>query len=182
MKWQLRFWVPDHARQMSVRYEIQHNVLRNLHYSGIRVPGNKVDYLDVTDAAAVRDDNVEALNFLHGIGLFKNLLSEELDLIRERMEERLFLQGTTIVDQGEEGESLFLVKEGYLTSSFTMKRVMKPMSWSGIWSQETSSGKCRSGRGTQGCICATSRDAAVFEIKKIISGHYCRTVRKLFGS
>ncbi len=114
VKWQLRFWVPDHVRQMSVRYEIQHNVLRNLHYSGIRVPGNKVDYLDVTDAAAVRDENAEALNFLHGIGLFKNLLPEELDLIRERMEERLFLHGTTIVDQGEEGESLFLVKEGYL--------------------------------------------------------------------
>ncbi len=35
VKWRLRFWVPDYLGRSRLRYAVQRNVLRNLHFSGI---------------------------------------------------------------------------------------------------------------------------------------------------
>lgn len=114
VEWELRFWVPNHADQARVRYEVQGKILRNLHYSGIHVPRGKFEIMNANDPMARPDAIRDDTQFLREIGLFRSLQDVELDLIRERMRSRLVIAGDPIVRQGEEGESLFLVKEGYL--------------------------------------------------------------------
>ena len=114
-KWQLHYWVSDYVSLSNVRYRVQRNVLRNLHYAGVRVPRERVEYLDLAHPIAQRDRVSEDVGFLRSIELFDSLDTQELSSLREKMLRRLCLAGEPVVTEGEEsGKSLFIVKEGFL--------------------------------------------------------------------
>lgn len=114
IKWQVRFWVPRHEDLDQVRYLVKRNLLRNLHFAGLRVPHDKLDLLNSTESADLPSPVKRDVTFLRDVHLFDSMSDEELEKLRNRMRERLCVQGEAIVRQGEEGDSLFLLREGYL--------------------------------------------------------------------
>ncbi|MBG03502.1 MAG: hypothetical protein CMM59_05445 [Rhodospirillaceae bacterium] len=117
--WRLRYWVPDYPRMAVTRYEIQRNVLRNLYYAGIEVPHTKMDVFSPRRTAAKQDEEREDIDFLHGIAPLSPLMTEELEELGRNMRRHLCVAGQPVVRQGEEGDSLFVVKEGTLEASIT---------------------------------------------------------------
>lgn len=109
IRWELRYWVPDYLERERIRYQVQRNILRNLHFSGIRVPGERIELHTLP-----REQPQEDIDFLHAIELFAPLTDDELHAIEAKMERRLFRKGDPVVREGEEGSSLFIVKEGSL--------------------------------------------------------------------
>ena len=103
------------------RYEVQRNVLRNRYYAGIDVPHAKMGMFSPRRAAARRDEEREDIDFLHGITPLAPLTTEELDEIARKMRRHLCIASQPVVRQGEEGDSLFVVKEGTLEASITGK-------------------------------------------------------------
>lgn len=108
--WQIRFWVPDYDIMNGLRYEVQRAILRNLHFAGVRVPGQKMELRSLPKQPPQKD-----IDFLHAIELLAPLTDEEILVINEHMSQKLFRRGTPVVSQGEAGSSLFVVKEGMLS-------------------------------------------------------------------
>ena len=115
--WEVRYWVPDYPSMSAIRYQVQRNVLRNLHYSGIAVPREKLEFLDATHPMARHDPVQEDLALLRQMHLFDGFTPAELEELRDGLKPKLCLKGVPIVRQGEAGGSLFLVKEGFLDVS-----------------------------------------------------------------
>ena len=116
-RWRLRYWVKDYPSRARTRYEIQRNVLRNLHYAGIEVPHAKMDVFNGRHTAQRQDEEREDVDFLNGISPLSPLTAEELRELASKMRRRLCMTGQPVVHQGEEGDSLFVVKEGTLEVS-----------------------------------------------------------------
>ncbi|MDB5361757.1 MAG: MscS Mechanosensitive ion channel [Rhodospirillales bacterium] len=111
VKWRLRFWVPDYPNQGPIRYAVQRNVLRNLHFSGIETPVARIDArVSHPTAANLSSRGTEA--FLGRVSLFNMLEAEEVAELTQSVAFRLALAGTAVVRRNEAGASLFLVKEG----------------------------------------------------------------------
>ena len=69
--------------------------------------------------AAKENEEHEDINFLHGIALLSPLTREELEELGRNMRRHLCVAGQPVVCEGEEGDSLFVVKEGTLEASST---------------------------------------------------------------
>jgi len=110
-KWRLRFWVPDYPSRSRLRFEVQRNILRNLHFSGVGVPAPRIDAM-VTKGPMTLAASRGAEAFLGRVSLFKMLEAEEIAELTAKSEIRLILAGQTLVQHGDAGSSLFLVKEG----------------------------------------------------------------------
>jgi len=108
--WSVRFWIPDYANLHGLRYEVQRQILRNLHFSGVNIPGEKLEIRRLPDDREMRD-----IDFLHEIDFLGPLTEEEILLICDQMEQRLFKRKVPVVEQGDAGSSLFIVKEGMLS-------------------------------------------------------------------
>lgn len=108
--WRVRYWIPDYGNLHGLRYEVQRQILRNLHFSGVHIPGEKLEMRRLPDEREMRD-----IDFLHEIDFLGPLTEEEIMLVCDQMEHRLFRRNVPVVEQGQEGSSLFIVKEGMLT-------------------------------------------------------------------
>ncbi len=107
-EWILRYWLPNYDKLWALKYRLMRTVYRNLQFSGIRVPGERVD-LNTVRRGADRD-----IDFLNGVDLFAALTEEELRVIDASMDRRSFKKDAPVVSQGEPGESLFILREGIM--------------------------------------------------------------------
>ncbi|MDA0655919.1 MAG: mechanosensitive ion channel family protein [Proteobacteria bacterium] len=115
ISWEVRYWTPDFSSRSRLRYTVQRNILRNMHYAGVKVPRHSVEFTELDDRpdpdAALRDE----VTVLGNIELFHSLELNELTQLRQNMLRRLCVAGNPVVTQGDaEGASLFVVKEGFL--------------------------------------------------------------------
>lgn len=108
--WSVRYWVPDYPDMSRLRYEVQKAASRNLHYAGLRIPGERIRIDDDRDTPISDVDR----EFLRTISLFNELSDYEIDMLEKSMTRHLFLKNENVVQQGEDGASLFMVKEGLL--------------------------------------------------------------------
>ncbi|MEE4301974.1 MAG: mechanosensitive ion channel family protein [Pseudomonadales bacterium] len=106
--WQVRYWVPDYDQMSRLRYRVQKAVVRNMHYAGLSVPSEQLQLQQhgPADGALHR--------FLAGVDIFRELSESELLQLQESMVERLVLTGDEVVRQGDDGHSLFVLKEGLM--------------------------------------------------------------------
>lgn len=109
--WQLRYWVPDYQDMSRLRYAVQRAVSRNMHYAGLTIPAEQVQ---VNAPVAVE---YVTFDLLRRVDLFDPLTDSELASLRHSAEEVLTLARTVVVREGEQGESLFVVREGLLEVS-----------------------------------------------------------------
>jgi small-conductance mechanosensitive channel/CRP-like cAMP-binding protein len=110
--WRLRFWVPDYPSCGPLRYAVQRNILRNLHFSGITLPLPRLyTQMPVPESpSSTRDTGA----FIRRVPLFAMLRNEELADLVAASAHRLVSSGTAVVGLGDRGDSLFLVKDGLL--------------------------------------------------------------------
>lgn len=113
--WRLRFWVPDYPSRGPLRYAVQRNILRNLHFSGIVLPLPKL-YAQATQGDGAASDRGMAA-FLRRVPLFAMLNDAEMAHLAASAVQRLARADTQVVGIGESGASLFLVKEGLMEVS-----------------------------------------------------------------
>ena len=109
--WQVRFWVPDYQQMSRLRYEVQKAISRNMHYAGLSIPAEQVQ---VSEPATSED---ATFDLLRRIDLFDSLIDSELEQLQQAMSESLALKKTEVVVEGDEGDSLFIFKEGLLEVS-----------------------------------------------------------------
>jgi small-conductance mechanosensitive channel/CRP-like cAMP-binding protein len=111
VKWRLRYWVPDYPSRSRLRYAVQRNILRNLHFSGISIPIPHLHaHLSRDDIPGPQGPGIEA--FLRRVSLFTMLQDGEMAELAENADCRLIRADQAVVRTGEEGSSLFVVKEG----------------------------------------------------------------------
>lgn len=107
VKWQLRFWLNDYEKRDSYIYQVQKNILKNLRFSGAKIPiGSKSLECDVRD---------DVVFLLKEIAFFKDLTEEEISFLSFASVKQLITQGSDVIIQGEDGDSFFLLLEGVLS-------------------------------------------------------------------
>jgi small-conductance mechanosensitive channel/CRP-like cAMP-binding protein len=116
VEWEIRYFVPDAEQASRVRYRVQRNLLRNLHFSGISLPAQMIEVRQA-EAPPAGHLGCEELVFLSSVDMFDTLTPEELSTVCARMTRRLVRAGTPVVRQSDDGDSLFVLKEGLLSVS-----------------------------------------------------------------
>lgn len=121
VKWRLRYWVEDYPSRSKARYTVQRSLLRNLHFAGIETPAPRLRTELVNSSEPSRLGRIKTL--LGRIDLFYTLTDSELAELAENVKGHLIRAGASVVQQGEEGGSLYLIKEGLFDVIITDKIV-----------------------------------------------------------
>ncbi|MBF0284596.1 MAG: mechanosensitive ion channel family protein [Magnetococcales bacterium] len=113
--WELKYWLPDYARLEPLRYAVMRQILRNLHFAGISVPAFKIEHHRPRKVAhqSLAEDALQ--HFIYRVPLFASLSPEDCAELVGQMNINIYEASKTITRQGEEGSSLFVVKEGLLS-------------------------------------------------------------------
>jgi small-conductance mechanosensitive channel/CRP-like cAMP-binding protein len=108
----VRFHVPDYGQEAHCRDAVAGAVLRALQHVGLDVARPARDLRLERQGPAPPRPRRAAL--LSRIELFRGFSAAERGDLEQKMRERLFRRGATIVRQGEPGSSLFVLAEGAL--------------------------------------------------------------------
>lgn len=111
--WILIYHVPDGSRLMALRFMVHQNILRNLHYAGIRIPVAAQE-VRVRRGEPAADPSDGIVRLLRQSALFADLTADETDALAQAAMQRLCYAGEAILRQGNPGTSLFILNEGLL--------------------------------------------------------------------
>jgi small-conductance mechanosensitive channel/CRP-like cAMP-binding protein len=112
--WSLLYWCPDAGRMPVFHYQVHQNILRNLLYVGIEVP---VPILDLRRVPSKPDEAEEMRGIdplVQRVSIFAAMTAEELRQISSLTKNRLVSTGTPLLQQGDPGDSLFILRDGLL--------------------------------------------------------------------
>jgi small-conductance mechanosensitive channel len=107
----IRFWVPDYEQENMCRDAVMEGALYALRRAGLSPSASR--YKIVSQESDDQHRSPSEM-FLFDSELFAAFSTEERSLLAERLVERRFRKGATIVHQGEAASTLFLVREGAL--------------------------------------------------------------------
>lgn len=113
----LRYFIRDFERRDIIAGEVRERVWYALDRMGIRIPApmRTVHLHEVTEEtleheAELRVEHLE--EELRAVGFLDVLPSESLHRLAEKVEERRYAPGERIIREGDEGEELFIVRQG----------------------------------------------------------------------
>jgi small-conductance mechanosensitive channel/CRP-like cAMP-binding protein len=110
----IRFWVPDYDQENLCRDAVMDGVLHALRQAGLTPAASRRDITTRESASERGHALTPSEMLLLDSELFSAFSVEERALLAERLVERRFRQGATIVRQGEPASTLFFVREGAL--------------------------------------------------------------------
>jgi len=110
--WCLWFWVSDYAERVQVSEIVHENVLKQLKVACIDLSYNRVDQRLVSTTEDKREEDAVKLELIGGVEFFKVMDENYLTRIANAMERKKYGAQEFIVNQDEEGSSLFIVEEG----------------------------------------------------------------------
>ncbi len=111
----LRFWIDDFSRRMDIEGEVRTRLWYAARRAGLEIPYPIRTFIQAADEGSkvITDRDVtEKLSALEGVDLFAGLTLEERQLLARGMRKVQFAAGETIIRQGEEGDSLFVISRG----------------------------------------------------------------------
>jgi CRP-like cAMP-binding protein len=115
VNWEVHYWTPNFDSRSLLRYKVQRNILRNMHYAGVKVPRLTMEIKELDEDQDAETLLREEIAVLRNIELFHSLELNEMGMLRKSMHRRLCVADVPVVCQGEaEAASLFVVKEGFL--------------------------------------------------------------------
>lgn len=126
--WRLSYWCPD-GRLELWRFKVHQSVQRSLFYASVAVPAPMLNVQpcttwphevpDVHKGHEGHEGHADAASarLLHNLPLFASLTDEEFQFLLARAPTVLCRAGDAILQQGQAGDSLFIVQEGALTVS-----------------------------------------------------------------
>lgn len=117
-KYVVRFWIkpwtplsPTAASSLVLA-----NVVQNLQFAGIGQAIPKLINFDSKTAPSYVDigQQLNRVGILRKISLFRSLSDEEFDMLAESASSQSFIQGDTLIRQGDAGDSMYVLVEGLL--------------------------------------------------------------------
>jgi small-conductance mechanosensitive channel/CRP-like cAMP-binding protein len=112
----VRFWISDYAQENACRDAVATGVLAGLRRVGL-APAHARHELVLARGGRTFDRHLPREELLESIDLFAPFGSAEKAALVRQMEERHLARGTTLVREGEDGDSLFILAEGALDVS-----------------------------------------------------------------
>ena len=115
--YRMRYWlVPRQVSPAKARNTILGSVLYHLDQAGISLAYPKQDtyWARMPHRQLETKSLADRCQLLSRIALFETLEPDELRPLAEAMAERLFAAGTTLINEGEAGDSMFIAVEGVL--------------------------------------------------------------------
>jgi small-conductance mechanosensitive channel/CRP-like cAMP-binding protein len=113
IEYEIKFWLEDHSTYYEVCDSIRTNVWYSLHRHGIRIP---FPMRTVQIERPPRDKQQEvqstARQMLRQQPLFKSFTDVQLDALLPRGQAVHFGRGERLIEQAEEGESMFILVDG----------------------------------------------------------------------
>jgi small-conductance mechanosensitive channel len=160
--WRLRYWVPDYPQRGALRHQVQRNILRNLHYAGLKVAAPRLDARIEKASPPPSADGAVHPEFLRRVDLLRGLDEADRVALAEATTAQVWKRGQAVVRQGDAGSSLFLLKEGLLEVAIgtdTSRRVVGHITPGGFFGEMSLlTGAARS------ADVVASLDSLVFEI------------------
>ena len=116
----LRYWVAvtDIPRQVA-RHVVAHSALQHLERAGLTPTYPKQDTFlaRLPERLVEHQSEADRARLLHAVEIFRDLTPDELAQLARAMTPRLLPRGATLVTEGEQSASMFVVAEGLLEVS-----------------------------------------------------------------
>jgi small-conductance mechanosensitive channel len=109
--WHLRYWLKDYAERMELRHQVHAAALRHLYKAGLAPAHQKLDLFHTPMPPRI-DYRTQLDTLLQRSELFGHLSTEDLGALASAARRLRVPAGTSVVRQGEPGNSLFVVVEG----------------------------------------------------------------------
>jgi small-conductance mechanosensitive channel/CRP-like cAMP-binding protein len=113
IEYEIKFWLEDHSTYYEVCDSIRTNVWYSLHRHGIKIPF-PTRTMQIERPARDRQQEVQsaARLMLRQQPLFKSFTDVQLDALLPRGQAVHFGRGERLIQQGDEGESMFILVDG----------------------------------------------------------------------
>lgn len=117
--WRLLYWCPDAGRIPVFRFRVHQNILRNLHFLGVKLPVPILDLRHVPSSADEAEEVSGIDPLVQHISIFAAMTADELRQLSSLTINRLIIAGTPLLRQGDSGDSLFILRDGFLDVRIT---------------------------------------------------------------
>lgn len=111
--YEARFWVPDFPQLTSLRDTAITNLVEHLDKAGISLAADRRE-VTVSRAARQALRHLQPFELLRRIELFDVLDDRDAAILANALKERRMLAGQAVVNEGDAGNSLFILAEGVL--------------------------------------------------------------------
>lgn len=115
--WKLLYWCPNPSRFSAVRFAIHQNILKNLRFAGIEIPVSTINIRRAAEAGDGLHQIQGVAPLIQRLSLFAMLTVDELRYLSSHCTSKLALAGTPLLQEGQAGDSLFVLSEGLLEVS-----------------------------------------------------------------
>ncbi len=114
--YQVRFWLlPTKTSPGRGRDHVNQAVIKYLHFAGITLSNARTEIFH----APIKDKNSrlrgKKKNLISEVPIFKSLSTENMEYLCDKMNRIQIKKGSTIVRQGQQESSMFLISEGHAT-------------------------------------------------------------------
>src|SRR6266478_3968232 len=111
--YEIKFYMGNHSRINEINDAVRTNVWYELKRRGITIPF-PIRTLQVQRKAAlpVQEEKAEALSILRAEPLFESLSEDQLDHVVQEARLKLFGRGEPVIEEGAEGDSMFVLLRG----------------------------------------------------------------------
>jgi small-conductance mechanosensitive channel/CRP-like cAMP-binding protein len=111
----VRYWLkPAEVNPEIARHEVITSILNHLHQAGISLAYQKHDMFFAQMPPRQLDRRADKSALLKRVEIFSALTAEEMTTLAGQMKERRYKAGQAIVNQGEAGDSMYILVEGLL--------------------------------------------------------------------
>jgi small-conductance mechanosensitive channel len=117
VEYEIRFWIDDLTKKVSLRHRLAGNVLRYLHQAGIPIPYGQQEVLLTRERKLRTERRLDVQQLLSRMDLLAHLTHGELEQLAQRATGRDYAKGRVIFERGDEGLALYLVVEGIVEAS-----------------------------------------------------------------
>lgn len=113
--YRVRYWLdPAETSPSKGRNAVTTSILRHLHQAGVTLAYEKHDVFYAEMPSRQLDRLSDRASIVQRIEIFSSLDSAEMDRLANKIHEREFNYGTAIVNQGDAGDSMYVLVEGLL--------------------------------------------------------------------
>jgi CRP-like cAMP-binding protein len=128
IQYEIKFWLEDHDQYYEVCDSIRSNVWYGLHRHGIKIPfPTQTLHLERPPRDRHQELQAAARLMLRQQPLFKCLSDDQLDFLLPRGRVAHFGSGETLIQQGDEGNSMFILVEGKASVLVNRNGAAKPV-------------------------------------------------------
>ncbi|MEW6281740.1 MAG: mechanosensitive ion channel family protein [Candidatus Eremiobacterota bacterium] len=116
INYRLRFWITNYQQRFAIESKVREAIWYRFSRDGIEIPFPMRNIIQV-EPEATQDLTGEVRNLLDKVDFLEALKEEELAILSRRIRYQLFARGEKVCQQGEPGDSFYIIKSGRLRVS-----------------------------------------------------------------